>query len=205
MSVNMGTATGYLDLDVNGFVRSLNLAQKEAEKKTSGAMSKVSSGFSKVERAFSKAGTTLTNYITKPVLGATGALASLAGWGGFKRLTEIDSAKTKLMALGYTAEVVEKVMENVDAAVTGTAFTMNEGMTIAVSSMAAGKDAGIELEKHMKLIADSASLAEISYSEMGAIMNKVLAKGKTDMDILNQMSERGIPIIAWLGEEFGQT
>src|SRR5690606_26211389 len=59
-----------------------------------------------------KVGSTLTNKITKPALGAASALASLALFKGFQRLIGIDTARAKLEALGHDAKNVEMIMNN---------------------------------------------------------------------------------------------
>ena len=40
-------------------------------------------------------------------------------------------------------------------------------------------------------------------AEMGSIINKVTANGRAMTENLNQLQDRGIPILQWLAEEYG--
>ena len=137
-------------------------------------------------------GNSVTKHITAPVLAGVSALAGMAMWGGFKRLTDLDTANKKLLALGYSANDVKVVMGNVSEAVDGTAYSLNEGMTVAVTSMAVGVKQGEELAKYLKVVSNTSALAGTSFSEMGDIFNKVLAKGKVDMQTINQLAGKQI-------------
>lgn len=204
MAVNAGSAVGYLDLDISNFLDNLNKANDTAKKKLSG-IEKVASDLQNAGKSLSSFGDNISKYVTVPLVGAATAFASLALAGGFKRLVALDTAQAKLEALGFSAEQLEVILGNVDFAVTDTAFTLDEAMTSAVSAIASGVKEGQDLQDYLVMIGDSASLAGISYGEMGAIMNKVQARGKTDLDVMNQLAERGIPIIAWLGETYNKT
>src|SRR5690606_3132587 len=103
-----------------------------------------------------KVGSTLTNKITKPALGAASALASLALYKGFQRLIGIDTARAKLQALGHDAKNVETTMNNALNAVRGTAYGLDEAATAAASAVAAGIKPGKELYKYLTLVGDAA-------------------------------------------------
>lgn len=153
---------------------------------------------------FSKIG----NLAKGAALAAAGAAATLAGIaikGGFSRMLKIEDAQAKLAGLGHDTQVVEKIMGSALAAVKGTAFGLDTAATIAASAVAAGIKPGKELENYLRLTADAATIAGISMEEMGSIMNKVNANGKAMTENLNQLSDRGIPILQWLAEEYGVT
>lgn len=69
MGVNVGTATGYLDLDVSGFLAGLKTAQSEAQKTTDNMAQKMGSSLQGVGKSLTSAGSTLTKAVTTPVLG----------------------------------------------------------------------------------------------------------------------------------------
>lgn len=150
-------------------------------------------------------GSTLTNKITKPALGAAGALASLALYKGFQRLVGIDTARAQLKALGHDAESVEQIMDAALASVKGTSYGLDEAATTAATAVAAGVDPAKDLEKYLSLAADTAAVANIPFSEMGDIFNKVQTSGKAQNDVLQQLSQRGIPIYQYLGETIGKS
>src|SRR5690606_29892044 len=139
------------------------------------------------------------------VAGAVGAVGALALKGGISRALNIEDAQAKLKGLGHDTQVVEAIMTDALAAVRGTAFGLDSAATIAASAVAAGIKPGQELERYLRLTADAATIAGTSLDEMGSILNKVTAKGVAQMENINQLTERGVPILQWLAEEYGVT
>lgn len=159
----------------------------------------------KVGRAFQTVGSGLTKYVTKPALAAGAALGTMTLVKGWGRMTEIDSARVKLQAIGNSAKDVEKITGNALESVKGTAYGMNEAMTSSASAVAAGIKPGKELAQYLTAIADAAAVADTDMASMGAVFNKVAASGVAHNDVLQQLSERGIPIYQYLGEQMGVT
>lgn len=150
-------------------------------------------------------GGAMTKYITKPAMVAVGALGGATLFAGWKRMTEIDNAKVKLEAIGNSAQSVEKITSNALAAVKGTAYGLNDAMTTSASAVAAGIKPGQELEGYLKAISDASAVAGTDMSAMGNIFNKVATQGKAHNDVLQQMSEAGIPIYQYLSDQLGVT
>lgn len=141
---------------------------------------------------------------TTAVVGALGtAVAAIGIKGGIDRQLNIENAQAKLKGLGNSTETVTAIMQDALGAVKGTAFGLDQAATTAASAVAAGIKPGQELEKYLKLTADAATIAGTSMGDMGSIINKVTTSGKAQMDNLNQLSDRGIPIMQWLAEEYG--
>lgn len=134
--------------------------------------------------------------------GAALTTALVKGWG---RLTAIDDAKAKLSGLGHSAVSVQNVMDSALASVKGTAFGLGDAATIAAGTVAAGVKPGKDLTRTLKLVADAATIGGSSMSDMGAIFNKVAATGKVQGEVIQQLGERGIPILQLLGKELGKT
>jgi tape measure domain-containing protein len=154
--------------------------------------------------------------LSKSVLaiGATAAAAAgAAGLGllttalrtGFSRLNEIDIAKNKLEGIGNSAEQVAGIMENALTAVKGTAFSLGEAATVASTAVAAGVQQGGDLERYLKTVADTASVAGVSLEEMGNTINGVRTIGAAYNDTLRELAEKGIPIYTILAEKLGVT
>jgi tape measure domain-containing protein len=164
--------------------------------------------FSSVEKrgtsVFSKIGG-LAKGVAVAAAAAAATLAGLAIKGGFERMLKIEDAQAKLDGLGHSTATVEKIMGSALDAVKGTAYGLDTAATLAASAVAAGIKPGQELEKYLRLTADAATIAGISMEEMGSIINKVNANGKAMTENLNQLSDRGIPILQWLAEEYGVT
>ncbi|MBW3663577.1 MAG: tape measure protein [Actinobacteria bacterium] len=164
------------------------------------------------QRAGERAGGRFSGAFTGIVSTAlkVGGVAAAAAFGaslvkGFGRLKAIDDARFKLAGLGHDAAVVDAMMTDALASVKGTAFGLGEAASIAASTVAAGIKPGKELQRTLSLTADAASIAGISLGEMGSIFNKVAAGNRATMEEINQLADRGVPIIQWLADEFGVT
>lgn len=114
MSVNVGTATGYLDLDISGFLTGLKSANSEATKEVNNLSTSVGKGFETVGSKLTSAGKTLTAGITMPIAaGVTSAVKEFAGLeqavGGVETLfkgsadTVIKNSETAYMRAGTSA------------------------------------------------------------------------------------------------------
>ncbi|SJM66805.1 phage tail protein [Agrococcus casei] len=137
--------------------------------------------------------------------GITAAIGAIAIKGGLSRALNIEDAQAKLKGLGYDTVAIGKVMDAALGSVKGTAFGLDSAVTAAAGAMAAGVKEGAELEKYLTAIADASAIAGISMDDMGAIFNKIQANGKLTTQELNQLADRGIPVLSWLSEEFGVT
>jgi tape measure domain-containing protein len=136
---------------------------------------------------------------------AVGGLLAASLVKGMGRLTAIDTAEGKLRGLGHSTQSTAKIMDSALASVKGTAFGLGDAATVAASAVAAGIAPGKELTKYLSLTGDAATIAGSSLSEMGSIFNQVQASGTVYTDTLNQLSDRGIPILQWLQAEYGVT
>lgn len=124
---------------------------------------------------------------------------------GIDRSLNLQDAEKQLEGLGHSAESVEKIMGNALASVKGTAFGLDSAATVAASAVAAGIKPGQELERTLSLTADAATIANISMDEMGSIMNKVASSGKLTTDVVNQFSQRGVPLLQMVADQYGVT
>src|SRR5690554_6904144 len=135
----------------------------------------------------SRIGSTLTKSITVPAMGAATAVSGFVGALGFKRLVGMDEAQAKLKGLGIEGKQLEIVMNNARDAVTGTTFTMADGVYVAAGALAAGVKEGAELERYIKLVGDAAIGANVPMAEMAQIFNRIQGQGKitrTELDML---------------------
>ena len=164
---------------------------------------KATSTFNSFGKGASAVGQSLTNYITKPALTAGAALGGIVLTKGFQRLTGIDTARAKLQGLGHDARTVDAIMDNALTSVKGTAFGMDEAATSAAGAVAAGIEPGKELTRYLGLMGDTAAIAGTELGEMGSIFNKIQTGDLLQAEELNQLGDRGIPIIQLLAEEMG--
>jgi tape measure domain-containing protein len=139
-----------------------------------------------------------------------GGATAAAGFGasliaGFGRLRAIDDARFKLQGLGHDTKTVDAIMQSALDSVKGTAFGLGDAATIAAGAVAAGVPPGKELTRTLSLTGDAASIAGVSLGEMGSIFGKVAAGNRMMTQEMNQLTDRGIPILQWLQDEFGVT
>lgn len=131
---------------------------------------------------------------------------------GWDRMVSIDTAKTKMEALGHSAATVSTVMDNALAAVQGTAFGLQDAATVAASALAAGVRPGQELVDYLELAADTAAITRKAGADMGAeyeaigsIINRISTQGYATNMELQMLSDRGLPIYQKLAEKMGVT
>ena len=175
-----------------GVKKALGGVEKAGESTGRSLGSKISSGIGKTL----KVGAAATGATVGGLL--AGSIAK-----GMGRLNSIDQANAKLEALGNTGEQVDGIMDNALASVKGTAFGIGEAAGTAATMVASGIKPGEQLESVLTGVADSASIAGVSMSDMGLIWGKVAAKGRLDGQTVAQMLERQIPIYDILSEKLG--
>lgn len=198
--------------NISEFQRQMSRMQREFDKVgkngwTSAArsMENFGRGLQSVSSQISNIGGTLTKSITVPAMAAATAVGGIFVAKGMQRLVGIDTAQAKLKALGHDAESVDDIMDSALTSVKGTSFGLGEAATTAANAVAAGVKPGEELTRYLSLAGDAASIAGVDIQEMGSIFNKVQTSNKISMGEINQLNERGIPIIKLLAEQLGVT
>lgn len=137
-----------------------------------------------------------------------GAAVAVAGVGaalGFRRLAQLDSARTKMSALGLTGEEVEGAMGAALASVRGTAFGLGDAANVASLALGAGIRDSERLEESLKAVSNAAAIGQAPLQEIGLIFNKTWARGRVTMEEINQLNTRGIAIQGMLSETLGVT
>lgn len=194
MAQEIGVAYVSLLPSGTGFSKAI----KQEADKSFGAAEKSSKGFfSSLSRGVGR--------VVGGVALVAGTVGAIAIGGGISRALNIEDATAKLKGLGHDTKAVEAIMKDALASVKGTAFGLDAAATTAASAVAAGIKPGQELERYLRLTADAATIAGTSMEEMGSIINQVTSKGYAGMENLNRLTERGIPIMQWLQEEYGVT
>lgn len=158
-----------------------------------------------VSGVLDKAGSALTKSITVPALGAATAVGSIFLTKGWNRLEAIDTAKSKLTGLGYTAADIDSIMNSALTSVKGTAYGLGSAATTAVGALAAGVKQGDDLTRVLRTIGDVATIAGGDFEGVATVFNKVMSKGKLQGDEILQLSERGVPVLQILAKHLGTT
>lgn len=171
--------------------------QTEAESAFKGAEKSSDGFFSKVV-SWAKTGAVVVG-------GMVTAVGALALGGGISRALNIEDATAKLKGLGHDTQTVEQIMKDALASVKGTAFGLDSAATQAASAVAAGIKPGQELERYLRLVADSATIAGGSMDDLGRVFNNVTTLGAAYNDSLQILAQKGLPIYQWLADEIGTT
>lgn len=124
--------------------------------------------------------------------------------GGLTRALNIENAQQTLKALGYSLGQVQVISQKTLDAVTGTIYSLDQGVGVAASALAAGVSSE-GLTNYISLIADTATIAKAELGEIGLIFNGVQARGKAYSQDLNQLASRSIPIYQYLAKSLGVT
>lgn len=149
-------------------------------------------------------GAVLGGAINTALTGAMNVVKSTLG-AGLDRALNIEDAQAKLTGLGHSADSVATIMDDALASVRGTAFGMGDAAAVAASAVASGVKPGQDLQRTLKLVGDTATITGGSMGELGSIFNKVAASNKLQMDSVNQLQDRGFPILQMLATHLGVT
>ncbi|MBV7294932.1 tape measure protein [Corynebacterium sp. TAE3-ERU12] len=177
-----------------GVKKALSGVDKSAESTGRGMGSKLATGMSSV--------------LKKSAIGAGIAAGGALGAGlakGLGRLNSIEQAEAKLKGLGHSASDVSAIMKNALASVKGTSFGLEEAASAAAGAVASGVKPGKDLERTLKIMGDTATIAGTNLNDMSVIFGSVMARGKLQGDDMLQIMSRGVPVLQLLGEELGKT
>ncbi|QHB37166.1 tape measure protein [Microbacterium phage Terij] len=135
---------------------------------------------------------------------AVAATVGTALTKGFSRLEAIDTATAKLTGLGHSAESISGIMDAATKAVKGTAFGLGDAAAAAAQFSAAGVPID-GMQRSLTILSSAASVAGSDLGEMTTIFGKVAATGKLNGEVVQQLAERGIPVLSLLAKQYGVT
>lgn len=201
MAVDVGSATGYLDLDISGFLANLRTAQSEADKVSKNMATKVGNNITGIGKSMASVGSTLTKSVTVPLLGI--------GTAGLKVASDFDSAMSGVQAIsGATGEEFDALRAKAIELGGETAFSANE-VAKAMTEMA---KAGWDSQQILDGMSGVLDAAAASGENLG-IVSTIVADAITGFgmeakesarvaDLLTQAANSGTIGINDLGESF---
>lgn len=162
MGVDVGTATGYLDLDISGFLAGLRSAQSEAQKTTQNMATQIDNGFKGVGQSLTSAGSTLTKSVTTPIVGLGTAIV--------KTSADFESSMSKVKAIsGATGSEFDALQSKAREMGAKTKFSASESAE-AFQYMAM---AGWDVNSMLGGISGVMNLAAASGEELGTVSDIV--------------------------------
>ena len=143
---------------------------------------------------FEAVGQSLTKSLTLP-LAAVGTFA-------LKSAADLEKLEVSFISLTGGAEQASIMMEQLNEFTAKTPFQIDAVAKSARQLIASGTEIS-EVNNQLQFLGDIAATSGASIDEIAAIFAKVNAKGKVELENLNQLAERGIPIFKTLSETTG--
>lgn len=201
MAVDVGSATGYLDLDISGFLANLRTAQSEADRVSKNMATKVGNNITGIGKSMTSVGSTLTKSVTVPLLGI--------GTAGLKVASDFDSAMSGVKAIsGATGKEFDALRAKAIELGGETAFSANEVAEAMTEMAKAGWDSQQILDG-MSGVLDAAAASGENLGTVSTIVADAItgfgmeAKESTRVaDLLTQAANSGTIGINDLGESF---
>lgn len=201
VAIDVGSAVGHLDLDINGFLKSLKTAQNEAEDTTKRISSTIGGHLQSAGKNLKTVGSTLTKTVTAPIVGLGGLV--------IKTSSTFESAMSRVQAVsgasGGELQKLNKKAQELGATTAWSASEVADGMT----EMAKAGWSASDIIDGMAGVLNSASasgedLAQVSTIVADAITGFGLkAKDASRVaDLLTQSANAGTIDITDLGESF---
>jgi len=143
---------------------------------------------------FKSLGRDLSRSVTLP-LAAIGAAA-------IKSASDLETLETSFISLTGGTEQARNMMKQLNEFTAKTPFQIDAVAKSARQLIASGTGVG-EVNNQLQFLGDIAATSGSSIDEIAAIFAKVNAKGKVELENLNQLAERGIPIFKALSDATG--
>lgn len=212
MSTNVGSATGYLDLDISGFLAGLQSAQSAADKQTKNIATKIGNNLAGAGKSLSTAGAALTKSVTVPVAGAGAAIVKLSA--------DFESAMSKVSAIsGATGDDLEALNAKAQEMGAKTKFSATEAaeaftyMAMAgwkTEAMMEGIDGimnlaaadGLDLATTSDIVTDALTAFGLSASDsahFADVLAKASSAANTNVSMLGESFKYVAPVAGALG------
>jgi len=139
-------------------------------------------------------GRSMTRSLTLPIA-ALGAAA-------IKSAADLESLEVSFISLTGSAAGAASMMENLNEFAAKTPFQVENIANAARQLIASGTEVS-KVNEQLQFLGDIAATSGSSVEDIASIFAKVNAKGKVELESLNQLAERGIPIFKMLAEATG--
>ena len=212
MAVDVGSAVGYLDLDISGFLNSLKTAQSEAASASQNMATQIGNKFSGVGKSLTTAGKKLSTVVTAPVVGL--------GAASIKTTADFESAMSKVSAIsGATGNDLDTLSKKAKEMGAKTKFSATESaeaftyMAMAgwktedmidgidgIMSLAAAD--GLDLATTSDIVTDALTAFGLSAEDSGHfadVLAKASSSANTNVSMLGESFKYVAPVAGSLG------
>lgn len=212
MAVDVGSAVGYLDLDISGFLAGLRSAQSEADLATKNIATKIGSNLQSAGKSITSAGKTLTTHVTVPIVGL--------GTAAVKTTSGFESAMSKVSAIsGATGSDLDALNQKAQEMGAKTKFSATESaeaftyMAMAgwkTEDMLQGIDGimalaaadGLDLATTSDIVTDALTAFGLSADDSGHFADVLAAaasNANTNVSLLGESFKYAAPVADALG------
>lgn len=212
MAVDVGSAVGYLDLDISGFLAGLRSAQSEADSATKNIATKIGSNLQSAGESITSAGKTLTTHVTVPIVGL--------GIAAVKTISDFESAMSKVSAIsGATGSDLDALSQKAQEMGVKTRFSATESaeaftyMAMAgwkTEDMLQGIDGimalaaadGLDLATTSDIVTDALTAFGLSADDSGHFADVLAAaasNANTNVSLLGESFKYAAPVAGALG------
>lgn len=143
---------------------------------------------------FTALGRNMTRSITLPIVGM--------GAAAVKSAADLETLETSFISLTGGVRQAGQMMNQLNQFTAKTPFQIDAVAKSARQLIASGTDIS-QVNEQLQFLGDIAATSGTSIDEIAAIFAKVNAKGKVELENLNQLAERGIPIFKALADATG--
>lgn len=158
------------------------------------SLGKVQRNMRSMTSNITRLGQDMTRSITIPLLGV--------GAAAIKSAADLEALETSFVSLTGGTEQAAMMMKQLNDFTAKTPFQIEQVAKAARQLIASGTDVG-EVNNQLQFLGDIAATSGNNIDELAAIFAKVNAKGKVELESLNQLAERGVPIFEALAEATG--
>ena len=175
---------------LNDLIVTIGAQTRQFDKALGASMRKMQT-FGKNTKALGKS---MSRSLTMPIAGL--------GIAAIKSAADLETMETSFVSLTGGAKQAADMMANLNQFTAKTPFQIESVAKSARQLIASGS--GIEeVNQQLKFLGDIAATSGQPLDEIAAIFSKVNAKGKVELESLNQLAERGIPIFTALADATG--
>ena len=175
---------------LNDLIVTIGAQTRQFDKALGASMRKMQT-FGKNTKALGKS---MTRSLTMPIAGL--------GVAAIKSAADLETMEVSFISLTGGAKQAADMMANLNEFTAKTPFHIEAVAESARQLIASGS--GIEdVNQQLQFLGDIAATSGQPIDEIAAIFSKVNAKGKVELESLNQLAERGIPIFTALAEATG--
>tara|TARA_R100000654_G_scaffold31248_1_gene56116 strand:+ start:2277 stop:4277 length:2001 start_codon:yes stop_codon:yes gene_type:complete len=139
-------------------------------------------------------GESMTRSLTMPIAGL--------GLAAVKSAADLEAMETSFISLTGGAKEAADMMQNLNEFTAKTPFQIEAVAKSARQLIASGTGIN-DVNEQLQFLGDIAATSGQPIDEIAAIFAKVNAKGKVELENLNQLAERGIPIFTALADATG--